>query len=147
MTGAESPVGANPWTWLATVNASLNAAASVCLVYGALALRRRDVDRHRRAMMGATLLSGLFLACYLVYHAKVGSVPFRGTGTIRSVYLAILLSHVVLAALLPLLACRTLYLGWVDRRQEHRRLARWTLPVWLYVSVTGVLVYFFVYHY
>jgi uncharacterized membrane protein YozB (DUF420 family) len=141
-----APLPVNPWTWLATLNASLNAASALCLMRGARALKRRQVATHRKAMLAATFFSCLFLASYLLYHAKVGSVPFRGTGWIRHGYLVMLLTHILLAALVPLLALRTLYLGWTDRRSQHRRLARWALPIWLYVSVTGVLIYLLVYH-
>lgn len=137
----------NPWTWLATANAGLNLLAALLLVAGLAAIRRARVELHRRLMVAAFAVSVVFLASYLVYHAKVGSVPFRGVGAIRTFYLGILLVHVVLAALVPLLAARTLQLGWSDRRAAHRWWARLTWPIWMVVSITGVMVYALVYHY
>ena len=96
-------------------------------------------------MIGAFSVSVLFLVCYLVYHAQVGSVRFERSGPIRTVYLGILLTHTVLAALVPFLAIVTLYRGLKGNYDGHRRLARWTLPIWLYVSVTGVVVYWMLY--
>jgi uncharacterized membrane protein YozB (DUF420 family) len=137
----------NPWTWLATWNTSLNALASVLLVVGMRQIRAGRVAQHRRTMWAAFGTSVLFLASYLVYHAKVGSVPFRGTGWMRTLYLGILIPHVVLAALVPFLAIATLYLGEKDRRTAHRRLAKVTWPLWLFVSVSGIAVYILVYWY
>jgi uncharacterized membrane protein YozB (DUF420 family) len=97
-------------------------------------------------MLSAFAVSVAFLACYLVYHYHVGSVPFQGPSGVRRVYLAILLTHIVLAAVVPVLAIATIYLGLTDRRRRHRQLARWTLPIWLYVSVTGVVIYVMLYH-
>jgi uncharacterized membrane protein YozB (DUF420 family) len=137
----------NPWTWLATLNASLNLLAASLLLLGLYQIRRARVDAHRRTMTAAFLVSVVFLASYLVYHSKVGSVPFRGSGPMRSVYLALLAVHVPLAALVPLVAARTLHLGWSDRRREHRSWARLAWPLWMVVSITGVMVYALVYHY
>jgi putative membrane protein len=130
---------------LPTVNALLNATATVLLVVGYLLIRRGRREAHRRVMLAAFACSSLFLVSYLVYHAQVGSVKFTGTGTARTVYFAILLSHTVLAALVPVLAPLTLGLGLKGRLERHRKLARWTLPIWLYVSVTGVVVYWMLY--
>lgn len=130
---------------LPAINATLNALSGVLLVLGYLAIRRRRVGWHRACMVGAFVVSTAFLACYVVYHAQVGSVRFRGQGWMRPVYFTILVSHVTLAmAILPL-AIRTLTLAVQGRILQHRRWARVTLPLWLYVSVTGVLVYYFVY--
>ena len=132
--------------WLPSVNAFLNGTAAVLLVWGYTLIRRKRVDTHRKVMQSAFLVSCLFLVCYLVYHAQVGSVRFPRTGLIRGVYLTILSTHTVLAATVPVLAIITLRRGRAARFDQHRRIARWTLPVWLYVSVTGVVVYLMLYH-
>lgn len=132
--------------WLPSVNAFLNGTAAVLLVWGYTLIRRKRIDTHRKVMQTAFLVSCLFLVCYLVYHAQVGSVRFRKTGAIRNVYLTILGTHTVLAAAVPVLAIITLRRGRAARYDKHRRIARWTLPVWLYVSVTGVVVYLMLYH-
>jgi uncharacterized membrane protein YozB (DUF420 family) len=132
---------------LPTVNATLNALSAVLLAWGYLLIRRRQIDRHRRVMQTAFATSCLFLVCYLVYHAQVGSVPFHHEGSaLRTVYFAILLTHTILAAAVPGLAIVTLRRGLAARYDKHRRIARWTLPIWLYVSVTGVVVYVMLYH-
>jgi uncharacterized membrane protein YozB (DUF420 family) len=131
---------------LATVNAFLNGTSAVLLVAGFVAIRSRRVDLHRRLMKSAFACSVLFLISYLVYHAKVGSVPFPGVGGVRIVYFGILVSHTVLAAAVPVLAVITLHRGLKSRFAAHRAIARWTLPIWLYVSVTGVVIYRMVYH-
>jgi putative membrane protein len=132
-------------TTFPTLNASLNALATVLLVVGWVLIRRGHERAHRNTMLAAFGVSVLFLACYLVYHGLVGSVPYQRTGPLRAVYYTILLSHVLLAACVPVLASLTIYWGLRDRRQRHRRLARWTLPIWLYVSVTGVVIYLMLY--
>lgn len=130
---------------LPAVNASLNAAATALLVTGYLLIRRRRITAHRRVMLGAFACSTLFLISYLVYHFQVGSVRFRGTGALRTVYFSILLTHTVLAATIPVLAPLTLVRALSGKFDRHRRIARWTLPIWLYVSVTGVVVYWMLY--
>jgi uncharacterized membrane protein YozB (DUF420 family) len=130
---------------LPSLNAGLNASATVLLVWGYSLIRRGQREAHRRVMIAAFATSVAFLVSYLVYHAQVGSVPFQKTGTIRSVYLGILLTHTVLAALVPFLAGFTLYRGLKGDFAKHRRIARWALPIWLYVSVTGVIVYWMLY--
>jgi putative membrane protein len=132
--------------WLPSVNAFLNATAAVLLVWGYTLIRRKRMETHRKVMQTAFVVSCLFLVCYLVYHAQVGSVRFQRTGVIRGVYLTILGTHTVLAAAVPVLAIITLRRGRAARFDKHRRIARWTLPVWLYVSVTGVVVYLMLYH-
>ena len=127
------------------LNATLNATTGVLLVTGWLLIRTRRISAHRACMIAAFTTSILFLACYLYYHAHAGSKAFPGTGTVRSVYLSILLTHTVLAALVPPLAIVTLWRGLKNRHPSHERLARWTLPIWLYVSVTGVVVYWMLY--
>jgi putative membrane protein len=131
---------------LPSVNAGLNATAAVLLVWGYTLIRRKRVEAHRKVMLSAFVVSCLFLVCYLVYHYQVGTVRFPGAGAIRTVYLSILGTHTVLAAAVPVLAIVTLRRGLAARFDKHRRLARWTLPIWLYVSVTGVVVYVMLYH-
>ena len=130
---------------LPAVNATLNATAAVLLVWGYILIRRRSIAAHRTVMLTAFATSSVFLGCYLVYHFNVGSVPFQGTGAIRTVYFSILITHTVLAATVPPLAIITLSRGLRGRFDPHRKIARWTLPVWLYVSVTGVVVYWMLY--
>jgi uncharacterized membrane protein YozB (DUF420 family) len=130
---------------LPTVNAVLNASAAVLLVVGYILIRRGRVRGHRACMIGAFALSTLFLVSYLTYHAQVGSKRFEGVGAVRTVYLTILLTHTVLAALVPPLAIVTLWRALRERFDRHVRIARWTLPIWLYVSVTGVIVYAMLY--
>ena len=130
---------------LPAVNASLNALAAVLLVIGYVLIRRRQRIAHRNVMTAALVCSVLFLTSYLIYHAQVGSVRFPGTGTPRTVYLTILLTHTVLAAMVPFLAGITVVRAWRKRYPQHKKLARWTLPIWLYVSVTGVVVYWMLY--
>lgn len=130
---------------LPTLNAILNAAAAALLVLGYRLIRLRRTEAHRRTMIAAFSVSVLFLISYLIYHAQVGSVRFTRTGPIRTVYLTILLTHTVLAAIVPVLAVVTLHRGWTAKYDRHRRIARWTLPIWLYVSVTGVIVYWMLY--
>jgi uncharacterized membrane protein YozB (DUF420 family) len=130
---------------LPTLNALLNALTAVLLVRGWWLIRHGQRARHRRAMLGAFAGSTIFLASYLYYHYQVGSVRFPGHGAARTIYLAILASHTLLAAALPVLAVVTLSRALRERFDRHRALARWTLPIWLYVSVTGVVVYWMLY--
>jgi putative membrane protein len=131
--------------WLPTLNATLNAIAAVLLVCGYIMIKRGRWEVHRRFMLAAFSTSALFLVSYVIYHANVGSKPFAGQGAIRYVYFAILLTHVVLAALILPLALITLSHGLRSRFERHVPIARWTLPIWLYVSVTGVIVYLMLY--
>ena len=131
---------------LATVNAVLNGSTACFLLTGYAFIRRRKIKAHRTCMVTAFVLSSLFLVTYLLHHAQVGSVSFRHEGWIRSVYFAVLVPHVVLAAAIVPLALFTIYRGWTERIEEHRKIARWTLPLWLYVSVSGVAVYLMLYH-
>lgn len=130
---------------LPAVNASLNATTTVLLLTGYAMIRRRRVRLHRACMIAAVATSLLFLTSYLYYHAHVGSKRFPGQGWIRPVYFAILFSHTVLAAAVVPLALTTLVRGLREQFVRHRRLARWTLPIWLYVSVTGVVIYLLLY--
>jgi uncharacterized membrane protein YozB (DUF420 family) len=132
-------------TDLPLLNASLNGLAAVLLTLGYVQIRRHRPAVHRGFMIAAFATSALFLVSYTIYHAQAGSRPFTGEGPIRAVYFAILISHVLLAALVLPLAIVTLRRAWRGRYGAHARLARWTLPVWLYVSVTGVVVYLMLY--
>jgi uncharacterized membrane protein YozB (DUF420 family) len=130
---------------LPLLNASLNATSAVFLVLGYAFIRQRRIRLHRACMISACVVSALFLTSYVVYHANVGSKHFPGTGPIRTVYFAILITHVILAAAVPPLALITLIRGLRARFDRHVAIARWTLPIWLYVSVTGVVVYVMLY--
>lgn len=158
---------------LVHVNAALNATATVLLVVGYVLIRRRKEQAHKWVMLAAFDVSVAFLICYLWYHFNVGHVKFGGSGAIKIIYLLILLTHIVLAATVPFLALATIYFGFratgccegrcektskkieggdirqqnlARFRRKHRQLARWTFPIWLYVSVTGVIVYLMLYH-
>jgi putative membrane protein len=131
---------------LATVNAILNGGTACFLLTGYVFIRRRNIKAHRACMLTAFALSSLFLVTYLLHHAQVGSVPFQHDGWIRGVYYAVLIPHVILAAAIVPLALFTIYRGWTGRIEKHRKIARWTLPLWLYVSVSGVTVYLMLYH-
>jgi len=130
---------------LPAVNATLNSIATVLLITGYVLIRQRRERAHKIAMLTAFCVSVAFLICYLVYHYHVMHVEFTGPPAVRTVYLAILASHIVLAALVPFLAIATIYLGLTDRRARHRQVARWTFPIWLYVSITGVVIYVMLY--
>ncbi len=130
---------------LPAVNAALNATAAILLVCGYAMIRRRRIEAHRRFMLAAFATSALFLVSYLIYHANVGSRPFPGRGPIRAFYYSILVTHVVLAAAILPLAIITLTHALRERFERHVPIARWTLPIWLYVSVTGVIVYLMLY--
>ncbi len=131
---------------LPTVNAVLNGTAAVLLVWGYTLIRRKKVEQHRRVMLSAFAVSVIFLTCYLVYHYNVGSVRFPRPGWVKTVYLTILFTHTVLAVTVPFLAVITLNRALRGRFDKHRKIARWTFPIWLYVSVTGVIVYLMLYH-
>ena len=130
---------------LPAVNASLNALSAVLLLIGYALIRTRRIQQHRRFMIAAFITSSLFLVCYIVYHAQVGSVRFTRQGFVRPLYFTILITHVSLAVVILPLAILTLSRGLKARYPQHIRIARWTFPIWLYVSVTGVLVYVLLY--
>jgi putative membrane protein len=130
---------------LPAINATLNAISAVLLTTGYMLIRRRQVTMHKRCMIAALVSSTLFLTSYVVYHLHTGSRPFGGTGAIRVIYFAILLTHVVLAAVIVPLALITATRGLRSQFDRHVRIARWTLPLWLYVSVTGVVIYWMLY--
>jgi uncharacterized membrane protein YozB (DUF420 family) len=130
---------------LPTLNALLNSTSVIFLLAGYRYIRSKQIERHRLCMIIAFCCSILFLISYLTYHSLAGSRPFPGTGVARSVYLTILLTHTLLAAIVPFLAIITLYRGLKGQYDRHRKIARWTLPIWLYVSVTGVVIYWMLY--
>ena len=127
-------------------NASLNGASGIFLVMGYLFIRYHQVERHRFCMLSAFGLSTLFLVSYVIYHTLVGSTRFAGQGWIRPIYFTILISHIILAALVLPLALTTLHRAWRSVFIQHRQIARWTLPIWLYVSISGVVLYLILYH-
>ena len=130
---------------LPTLNAALNATSAVLLVIGYVLIRRGWIRAHRAVMLSAFGVSVLFLVSYLIYHANAGSRPFPGRGAIRTVYFSVLVTHIILAALIVPMALVTLSRGLRGQFDRHVPLARWTLPIWLYVSVTGVIVYLMLY--
>ena len=132
-------------TDLPAVNASLNAISTVLLLTGYAFIRRGERQKHKACMIAALVTSTLFLTSYVIYHAQVGSVPFKGTGWIRTVYFAVLIPHVILAAAVVPPILITVSRALSAKYDKHRRIARWTLPVWLYVSITGVIVYLMLY--
>jgi len=130
---------------LPTLNATLNGTSALLLTAGYYFIRRRETTRHRNAMIGALISSTRFLVSYLIYHAEIGSRPYQGQGWIRPVYFAILISHTVLAAALVPLVIMTVSRAWKGIFSRHRKIARYTLPIWIYVSVTGVVIYSMLY--
>jgi putative membrane protein len=126
-------------------NAALNATSGVLVLLGVRAVRAGDRERHKRLMLSAVAVSAVFLVSYLTRVALTGTHRFPGAGALRWLYLAILVSHTLLAALAAPMVLRTAFLGWRARLDDHRRVARFTVPVWLYVSVTGVVVYLLLY--
>jgi uncharacterized membrane protein YozB (DUF420 family) len=132
---------------LPALNAFFNVVSAALLAAGYAQIRRGRVRLHRNLMQTAFAVSVLFLISYLTYHYNVGAISFRGEGWVRLLYFFILITHIILAALVPVLALITLYRAWRGQFARHRRMARWTLPIWLYVSVTGVLVYLFLYQF
>jgi putative membrane protein len=130
---------------LATVNAGLNATAAVLIGTGFYFIKQKNIQAHKMCMIAAMVVSAVFLTSYLIYHYNVGSVRFTKQGWIRSVYFPLLLTHTTLAALVLPMVLRTLYLATKKRFASHMRIARWTFPIWMYVSVTGVIVYLMLY--
>lgn len=130
---------------LPTVNALLNATATVLLLTGYYLIKRGREQAHKRTMLAALAVSVVFLTCYVIYHVQVGRTDFVGPALVRTIYLSILFPHIVLAVTVPPLALTTIYFGLTDQRVRHKRLARWTFPIWLFVSVTGVIVYLMLY--
>ena len=131
----------------AELNASLNGASGILLVAGFTMIRQGRIQAHKRCMFAAFVASAIFLVSYVIYHIRVGNILFQGHGWIRPVYFTILISHVILAITIVPLAIITLSRALAERFDRHRRIARWTLPLWLYVSVTGVIVYLMLYQF
>ncbi|MDX2051193.1 MAG: DUF420 domain-containing protein [Polyangiaceae bacterium] len=132
-------------TSLATLNACLNGMATICLCVGFWCIRQKRIAAHRACMLAAFLISCMFLVTYLLHHAQVGSVRYQGVGWVRAIYFGLLIPHVVLAGPVVPLALFTLYRGWTQRIAAHRAIARITLPIWLFVSASGVVIYFMLY--
>lgn len=132
---------------LPLLNATLNGISSILLLIGYIIIRRNPADwkRHRVFMWSAFGMSILFLTSYLIYHANIGSREYEGEGMVRIVYYVILFTHVVLAAVVPFLAVITLWRGQTKRFKQHKKIARYTFPIWMYVSITGVIVYLMLY--
>jgi uncharacterized membrane protein YozB (DUF420 family) len=129
----------------AALNASLNGTSAILLAGGYIAIRSRRIAVHKAFMISAFVVSTLFLISYLAYHYRVGHVAFQGQGWIRPVYFTLLLSHTILAVVIVPMILVTLRRAWLEKFDKHRIIARWTLPLWFYVSVTGVIVYLMVY--
>jgi uncharacterized membrane protein YozB (DUF420 family) len=134
-----------PLAALPALNAGLNALAAGLLLAGYGFIRTRRIAAHRATMLSATAVSVAFLISYLVYHAQAGSTPFQGSGAIRTLYFAILLTHTVLAAIVPILVGICLWFAFRREYDRHKRIARWTWPIWMYVSITGVVIYLMLY--
>jgi putative membrane protein len=130
---------------LPTLNAFLNSTSAIFLITGYFLIRARKIRMHKICMIVAFCASILFLVSYLTYHAQVGSKHFPGTGTIRTIYFSILITHTILAAAVPPLAIVTLIRALKGKFEKHKRIAHWTFPIWLYVSITGVIVYWMLY--
>ena len=131
--------------FLADVDATLNGIAFLLICAGLVAIKRGNVELHKKLMLSAVACSALFLVCYLTYHATCEPVKFAGEGAIKTVYFVLLITHVVLAAVQVPLILRTVYLGLKDRREQHKKWAKVTTPIWLYVSITGVVIYYMLY--
>lgn len=132
-------------TDLPALNASLNSISTILLGAGYYFIRRQEIARHKMSMIAAFVCSCLFLTSYLIYHYHVGSIPFTRQGWIRPVYFTILITHIILATAIVPLALITLYRAWRGQFDRHKRIARWTWPLWMYVSVTGVVIYLMLY--
>lgn len=131
---------------LPALNAMLNATSGICLLIGYYFIRQKKIAIHKRFMLSACVASLLFLISYLTYHFFAGATRFAGTGWSRPLYFTILISHTILAIVVVPLAITSVVNGLRMRVPQHRRVAKWTFPIWIYVSITGVLVYFFLYH-
>ena len=129
-----------------TLDAALNALSAVLLALGFVFIRRKNITAHKVCMISAFASSTIFLACYLWYHAHHGVTHFTGQGFVRAAYFTLLGSHTILATVIVPLVLMTLYRAWRGKFDRHKRIARWTLPLWIYVSITGVIVYWMLYH-
>ncbi len=137
---------AEQYAYFPALNATLNGTSAALLLTGRYFISRKRILAHRACMLGAVIASSLFLGCYLYFHYHVGNILFLGTGWIRPVYFSILISHILLAIIIVPLVIVTLIRGLAGRYRMHRAVARWTWPLWMYVSITGVVVYFMLYH-
>lgn len=135
-----------PLSALPTLNALLNSLSAIFLTIGYICIRRKKISFHRFFMVSAFITSVLFLISYLTYHFQAKMTKFPEVGWVKTLYLGILLTHTILAAAVPFLAIITLMLALKQKYEKHRRIARWTYPIWLYVSVTGVIIYVMLYH-
>jgi uncharacterized membrane protein YozB (DUF420 family) len=133
-------------TMLPTVNASLNGLSTVLLLAGYVMMKQKKIEAHRNIMVAAGVTSLLFLMCYVVYHIQAGSVKFQGAGAARAAYFVILISHVILAMVIAVLVPMTFWRAYKQDFERHRKIARITFPIWLYVSITGVVIYAMLYH-
>ena len=131
---------------LPTLNAILNTLAFIFIVFGVIAIKKKNIQKHKKCMLTATFFSVLFLTSYSIYHYYVGSVAFTGIGLIRIVYFTILIPHIILAAVQVPLILSTLYFALSSQIPKHRSIAKWTTPIWLFVSITGVIIYLMLYH-
>ena len=131
---------------LPTLNACLNIITFFLLLLGFYFIKQKNIKAHKTCMIGAILIAALFLTSYVTYHSQVGSVKFTKQGWIRPVYFTILISHTMLAMTIIPLALITVYRGLKNQLDKHKKIARWTLPIWLYISVTGVIIYLMLYH-
>lgn len=145
MWGMDSGTGPEGDHRLAAFNAILNGMSGCLLAAGFVFIRKKNIQAHKACMLSAFGISCLFLVTYLIHHYQVGSVPYQGHGWMRTLYFLVLIPHVILAGLVVPLALATIHRGWTAQYQKHVRIARWTLPIWLYVSVSGVLVYLMLY--
>ncbi len=127
--------------FLPHLNGVLNSATAILLILGLVFIKQKKERQHKSAMLSALLLGALFLVSYVVYHASTEPTRFGGEGTARTVYFAILISHIILAAIVLPFVLFAAYFGWVDKRSKHRKVVRWAFPIWLYVSITGVIAY------
>jgi len=132
-------------TDLPSLNALLNLTNGILVAFGVYFIRQRRIKAHKACMIAALVVSTLFLSSYLVYHYQVGSIRFEHEGWIRTIYMSILVSHTALAIVIVPMVLRTVYLAWHERLAQHVWIARWTFPIWIYVSVTGVAVYLMLY--
>ena len=130
---------------LPAINATLNGAATCLLAWGYVAIRLGQRERHKRLMIAALVVSAAFLVCYLIYHYHVGSKPFPNLGWIKTVYLIILVPHIILAAVMVPMILKTFWHAFRSEWEPHKKIARWTFPIWMYVSITGVLIYLMLY--
>ncbi|MCS6885040.1 MAG: DUF420 domain-containing protein [Acidobacteriota bacterium] len=133
-------------SFLPTLNATLNALSALLIAFGLVMIKKRRIEAHRYCMIAALVTSAIFLASYLIYHFNYGATKFVGTGLARWFYFAVLISHTVLAAIVLPMILTTFYRAYKGQFEKHKNIARWTFPIWLYVSITGVVVYIMLYH-